>query len=106
MSVILNADTVISGEKDIIQISRYVSHVSILRWDFRIINNKAFDRPGTRSELGSSAVAECSHHQSERLPNGGIAPTSESGNNSWNSRSVARTQDFRAGASRIHYFVL
>jgi len=27
----------------IIQISRYVSHVSILRLNFRIINNKAFD---------------------------------------------------------------
>ena len=26
----------------IIQISRYVSHVSILRLNFRIINNKAF----------------------------------------------------------------
>ncbi len=27
----------------IVQISRYVSHVSILRWNLRIINNEAFD---------------------------------------------------------------
>ena len=40
----------------IIQISKYVSHVSILRYNFRIINNKGLTMDGAGSALHSGGL--------------------------------------------------